>query len=303
MTKKIFVFIAFITIISGEIKAQQEPHFIQYFDNTLFLNPAYAGSNNMLSMNSIHREQWMGFDGRPSSTTFAIHSPLRYESVGVGISAVRDIIGPTKQNMCFLDFSYTLKFSKKQQLSFGLKSGFNLISTQTSTLSTTEANDPKLQQNTLNNFNPNFGFGIYYHTPSFFLGLSSPKLIESSIDGSLTNLERRHYYGIVGGIINLSSDWKLRPTAQIKSTLGAPLSIDASMTAIYNDNLYLGGMYRWQSAAGVFVQYQINNQFRVGLASEFATSELRNYNNGTFEILLSYDFMFQKGGIRSPRYF
>jgi hypothetical protein len=32
--------------------AQQEPQFTQYFDNTLFQNPAYAGSNKMLSFNT-----------------------------------------------------------------------------------------------------------------------------------------------------------------------------------------------------------------------------------------------------------
>ena len=62
-------------------------------------------------------------------------------------------------------------------------------------------------------------------------------------------------------------------------------------------------MYRLKAAVGAFLQYQINDQFRVGMASDFGTTQLRKYNQGTFELLLSYDFNFLKGGIRSPRYF
>jgi hypothetical protein len=62
-------------------------------------------------------------------------------------------------------------------------------------------------------------------------------------------------------------------------------------------------MYRMNAAMGVFVQYQISRQFRLGLASEFGTTALRNYNNGTFEVMMSYDFNFKKSDVKSPRYF
>ena len=97
--------------------------------------------------------------------------------------------------------------------------------------------------------------------------------------------------------------WKLRPSAQVKMTEGAPLNIDMSLATIYNDKLWMGAMYRYDAAFGVFVQYQLNQQFRLGLASDFGTQAIRNYNYGTFEIMLSYDFSFSKDGIRSPRYF
>ena len=282
--------------------AQQEPQFTQYFDNTLFQNPAYAGSNKMLSFNTMHREQWLGFNGRPSSTTMTLHSPLAYESVGLGLSAVRDVIGPTTQHMVYADFSYSLRLSDKRLLAFGLKCVFNMINTRTAGLSTTEY-DPNLVQNTLNRFNPNFGVGAYYHSPKFFIGLSSPKILEGSIDGSPKNIEKRHFYMHTGGVVELGDLWKLRPTAQVKATFGAPVSIDLSNAFIYNDRFFLGATYRHQAAVGVFCQYQLTQQFRIGVASDFATTALRNYNQGTFEASISYDFNFIKGGIRSPRYF
>jgi type IX secretion system PorP/SprF family membrane protein len=293
----------FFSLLIGKLNAQQDPHFTQYFDNALFVNPAYAGSTGFLTATGIHREQWVGFDGRPRSSTFSLHSPLSYESIGLGFTAVRDVIGPISQTILYGDFSYSLKLNEKSKLAFGLKAGMNVMNVQTANLKTTEPNDVNLINNTRNSINPNFGFGIYYHNPKFFVGLSSPRLIEHSIDGSENNREKRHYFGIIGGVFSVSPDWKIRPTSQIKTTIGAPISIDMSVTGIYQDRLWFGSMYRLKSAIGVFTQFQINSQFRVGLASDFSTSKIRSYNVGTFELLLCYDFIFQKNGIRSPRYF
>lgn len=300
-----YIGIVVLTIIVSPLFGQQDPHFTQYFDNTLFVNPAYAGSRGMLNMTAMHREQWVGFEGSPRSTTFSIHSPLRYESVGMGMTVVNDQVGPIKQTMFYGDFSYTLKFKKSdRKLSFGLKGGVNLINVETASLKTTESDDPKLLQNVRNSMNPNFGIGIYYHTPKFFVGASTPKILENSYDGtSKSNLEKRHYYGIVGGVFRLATDWKIRPTAQIKLTSGAPMSIDVSAAGIYQDKLWFGLMYRLDAAVGVFVQYQIVDQFKIGIASDFGTQAIRNYNYGTFELMLSYDFNFRKDGIKSPRYF
>jgi type IX secretion system PorP/SprF family membrane protein len=271
----------------------------------LFVNPAYAGSRGVLNLTAMHREQWVGFEGRPVSSTFSAHSPLTYQSVGLGVTIVNDQTGPIKQTMMYGDFSYTLKFkNQERKLSFGIKGGFNMISIGTSTLQTTEANDPKLLQNVRNNINPNIGFGVYYHSPRFFVGASSPKLLERGYDGiSKVNLEKRHYFGIIGGVFPINNDWKIRPTSQIKLTEKSPISIDASVAAIYKERIWFGGMYRLNAAFGVFAQYQVSPQFKLGIASDFGTQAIRNYNYGTFEVLISYDFVFKKVGLRSPRYF
>jgi type IX secretion system PorP/SprF family membrane protein len=302
---RIIIVLALSLTTSQEVFGQQEPQFTQYFDNTLFVNPAYAGSRGVMNMTAIHREQWVGFDGRPRSTTFSIHTPLSYESVGVGLTMVNDQAGPVTQRMVYGDFSYSLRFGNSdRKLAFGIKGGLNIINVGTADLTTTTDNDPKLMQNVRNTMNPNFGFGIYYHSPAFFAGVSSPRILEQSYGGvSTTNLERRHFFGIVGGVFNMNNAWKLRPTAQVKLTNGAPVSVDASITAIYKEKIWFGAMYRFDAAVGVFAQFLLTEQFRIGLASDYGTQRIQKYNVGTFEVMLSYDFKFKKNGIRSPRYF
>lgn len=300
-----FLRIVVLCVFTTQAFGQQDPQFTQYSDNMLFVNPAYAGSRGVLNLTSMHREQWAGFAGRPVSSTFSVHSPLTYQSLGLGVTVVNDQTGPIKQTMMYGDFSYTLKFrNQERKLCFGMKGGFNMISIATSTLQTTEANDPRLLQNVKNNINPNIGFGVYYHSPRFFIGASSPKLLELAYDGvSKVNLEKRHYFGIIGGVFPLNNDWKIRPTTQIKLTEKSPISIDASVAAIYKESIWFGAMYRLNAAYGVFLQYQVSPQFKLGLATDFGTQAIRNYNYGTFEVLVSYDFAFKKVGLRSPRYF
>lgn len=286
--------------------AQQDAHFTQYMDNTLFVNPGYAGSNGMLNMTAIHREQWVGISGRPRSTTFSIHSPLKNENVGLGFTAVNDVIGPVQNSLFYGDFSYTLNFKNSPgKLAFGLKAGINLFNTRTDQLSTTQQQDDLFMTNIRDSIKPNFGFGMYYHTPKWFVGVSTPKIIENTIDPTAGSgaTERRHYFLIGGVVFDVARQWKVRPTTQLKYTSGSPLSIDLSAAAIYNEKLWLGLMHRFGDSFGAFVQYQITPQFKAGLAYDQTITELASYNNGSYEILLSYDFVFKKQGIRSPRYF
>jgi len=177
----------------------------------------------------------------------------------------------------------------------------NMLNVATQGLSNVQANDPAFA-NDLNQINPNVGFGIYYHDEHFFMGLSSPRIMEKSAT-TTTYAEQRHYFGIIGGVFPVSAKWKLRPSVQVKATMGAPISMDISLAGIFADKLWLGAMNRWDAAAGGFVQYQITRQFRLGLAAEYGMTALRNYNNGTFEVLMSYDFNYKKTQVKSPRYF
>jgi type IX secretion system PorP/SprF family membrane protein len=169
-------------------------------------------------------------------------------------------------------------------------------------LQNVQPNDPAFM-NLQNQINPNVGFGIYYHNPHFFLGLSSPRILENSSTNANSYLENRHYFGIIGGVFSVAKSLKMRPSVQVKATMGAPISVDASLAGIVSDKLWIGGMYRLNSSAGGFVQYQISRQFRLGVGADFGTNGLRNANSGSYELLISYDFNYKKSDVKSPRYF
>jgi type IX secretion system PorP/SprF family membrane protein len=302
MKKLNTLFLIVLSLAGYTANAQQDPHFTQYSDNYMYYNPAFAGSREMLNITAIHREQWAGVDGRPRSTVLSVHSPLKYESIGLGFTAVNDMIGPIRQTILAGDFSYSLKFKNKMKLSFGVKAAVNLLGFDRDKLYNA-GNPVSALQQIDNKVNPNFGFGILWHGPKFFFGVSTPKILQNSYDGTKINKEQRHYFATAGYVFDLGRNWKLRPSTQLKITEGAPFSLDISLTGIYKDLIWFGGMYRVDAAAGAFVQARLFKNFKLGIASDFGTQKLRQYNNGTFEVLMSYEINVLKKNGFTPRYF
>ena len=94
--------------------------------NGLLLNPAYAGSNEVLSATGVYRNQWVGFDGAPKTMSFSIHSPLKNKKVNLGLSFINDQLGITNQNKINASYAYRI-FFKKSSLAFGVQAGVDLI--------------------------------------------------------------------------------------------------------------------------------------------------------------------------------
>ena len=79
-----------IVLISSFGFAQQLPQFTEYMFNTISINPAYAGSRNTLSIVGLHRSQWTEIQNGPQTQTLSVHSPLRNEKLGLGVSVIND---------------------------------------------------------------------------------------------------------------------------------------------------------------------------------------------------------------------
>lgn len=291
----------------GPVFAQQQAQFTQYMDNMLYYNPAYAGSQDVMSFSALHRQQWVGFEGAPMSTTFNMHTPLRFKNIGIGVSFLNDKVGPTNNTWANVDVSYSIRFKNNGRLSFGVNGGINLMNGNLADLTKMDAGDESLNVQYSNELKPNFGAGVYYHSDQWFVGFAVPHILDNTRDvKDIMNadyISQRHYYLTVGGYINANRMLKLRPSAMLKMTENAPFALDASLAFIFYDKFWVGGNYRLLESAGIFVQYQISNQFKIGYAFEFSTTQVRGHNSGTHELMLSYDLLLRGKSITSPRYF
>jgi len=299
--------IIFLAILSNFSYAQQEAQFTQYLDNMAYYNPAYAGTHGVMNLTALHRQQWVGFDGAPMSTTFNIHSPIGWDNLGIGISALNDRVGPNNSTWINADVSYSLRFKKhKGRLSFGIKGGINLLNGDISKLTTNNPNDNTLNVSYNNEIDPNFGAGIYYHSNQFFAGIAVPRILDNSKDPDILNKEyisQRHYYLTLGGYIPAGRMLKIRPSAMLKITENAPMALDVNLGFIFYDKFWLGANYRLLESAGLYFQISISNQFKLGYAFEYSTTEIRSHNAGTHELMISYDINLFKKSITSPRFF
>lgn len=307
---RISLALSLAAICSQSVKAQQDPMYTHYAFNTLAVNPAYAGSREALTITALHRSQWVGFEGAPITQTLTLHSPLLNNKLGLGLTVTNDNIGPTNFTSFNLDFAYKIRISEKGNLSFGMKGGGNLVRGELSSLTLDQGGDAAFTQNINSRFLPNFGFGLYYATPTWYVGASTPKLLQNSYSESLTasaSREQRHYFLIAGTVFNLteSEKLKLKPTAFVKVTESTPVQADLTALFILYDKVEFGGMFRTGDALGLLLGYDFTPQFRVGYSYDFSyANTTTQYNGGSHEIMLRYDLVFKnQGKIVSPRYF
>ena len=307
----LWVFLLFILLVSPAM-AQQDAQYTQYMYNTVSVNPGYAGSRGHMSIAALYRAQWVGLDGAPKTQTLNLHTPMGYGGAGLGFSIVNDQIGPTSETYFDLDISYTIQTSDDARLSFGIKGSAHLLDIRFSELNQDLANpggpDPTLQQDIQNRFSPNIGAGVYYHTQRFYAGFSVPRILETTHfdESSLsTASERMNFYLITGYVMDMSAFWKFKPALLTKVVQGAPLQLDLSANFMYNDKFIIGAAYRWDAAFSGMAGFQISPSFLIGLAYDREITELGNaaFNDGSFEVILRYDFIRVQGNLKSPRFF
>lgn len=306
MKNYILNWLCLITLFCGiqDLKAQQDSQYTQYMYNTITVNPAYAGSRGMLSISGIYRTQWIGLEGAPETMAFSLNSPVGIRGVGVGLSFNSDKIGPSMENLLAADFSYTIQTSELTKLSFGIKAGFSSLDVDMDKLNPEYINDPQLAD--VNRMAPIFGAGIYLHSDKWYVGLSVPSFLETAhyddVKVSAVS-EKAHIYLIGGYVFQLNPMLKFKPAVLTKAVSGSPLAIDVSANFLYNERFTFGAAYRFDAGVSALVGFQITDQFMLGYAYDYDTTELGNYNSGSHELFLRFELGRLVRGVINPRFF
>ncbi len=289
--------------------AQQEAQYTQYMYNTISINPAYAGNREVLSIAGLYRSQWVGLEGAPKTQTLNVHSPLNKKGVGLGVSIINDQIGPTSETSFNIDFSYTIRTSSSGKLSFGLKTGAQLLTVDYNKLNSYHSDDQVLLANIESLFAPNLGAGIYYHNGNrWYLGVSVPNLLETKhLESSQISVakEKMHFYIISGYVFDLSNTLKFKPAVLCKAVEGAPIALDISGNFLFNNTFRIGGAYRLDAAWSAMAGFQVTEGILLGMAYDRETSELGNtsFNDGSYEVFLRFELPHKRKKMISPRFF
>jgi len=306
----IIIAISFCVGISSSVKAQQDAQYTQYMYNTLSINPAYAGSREVLSAVLLHRSQWVGVDGAPTTQTLSAHTPITKNLMGIGLNITNDAIGPSRQTYIDASYSYGIEVGRESQLNFGIKAGAHLLDVDYSKLDIFDSTDPNFQSNVDNKFSPQFGLGALLFAENYYVGLSVPNVLEtkhfdqSNNSNSNTVAKERISYYLTGGyVFDLSSDLKLKPTLLTKVTEGAPLQVDASANFLLYEKLTLGAAYRWDAALSGLVAFQFTDAWMLGFAYDTDTTKYTNYNDGSFEVFLRFELFKKYNKMLTPRFF
>ncbi len=311
--KKLALIMLMLASASQFMMAQQEPQYTQYMYNTLAINPAYAGSRGAFSMTGMHRSQWLGIEGAPKTQTLNLHSPVT-ERVGLGLSIVNDEIGNGTHQETHFDglFSYTIPFSRENKLAFGIKAGGHLMNVDFTQLANYEKEVAGSGlANIDNKFSPSFGVGAYYYNERFYAGISVPNFLrtehfdDSNYSNSFLAQERLDLYLMTGYVFDIHPIIQFKPALLLRAQEGSPLQVDVSANFLFNDKFTLGAAYRWDAALSAIFGFQINKNLMLGLAYDRELSELggSTFNDGSFEVLLRYEFLTRLQNRMTPRFF
>lgn len=299
----------FCMSVSLQSYAQYDPLFTQYMFNEMFINPAYAGSRDVVSATALYRNQWAGLEGAPKTQTVSIHGPVKNKKIGLGLSFMNESIGVERKIGVFANYAYRIQTSENGRFAAGLQGGFINLKENYLDVVTNDPNDVQFSQN-VQQMVPNCGFGLYYNTKVFYAGFSVPRMIENYVDPNngleiknKFNYQNLHYFITAGYVFKLTENVKLKPMTMIKASDGATMQADITCAAYFKETFWFGLTYRTAAAASAFAQINLTKQLRLGYSYDYSTTRLRHYNSGSHEITLGYDFPLQKTGVLTPRYF
>lgn len=310
--KKLILSIASVVLTAMSLNAQQDPMVSQYMFNGLYLNPAYAGSHDYWSSTLSYRNQWVGFDGAPETFIAAADGPIQGKNMGLGLIAMHDRIGVTRQNTIVANYSYQIKTSATSKFAMGINAGFSQFSASFSNSEFTvwDKEQDVVYQNDLNSkILPRFGVGMYYYGKKYYAGLSVPTLfayqkdMNFSFDLSKATFLRRHYLLTAGYVFEASKEIKIKPSVLVKYVKNAPVEADINLATVYKDMFWVGASYRTNDAVAVILEYQTNANFRIGYAYDITVTKMRNYSSGSHEIMIGWDFGKDLVKVKTPRYF
>jgi type IX secretion system PorP/SprF family membrane protein len=336
LTMRKFVTLLTLTVFTTVVgMAQQDPMFTKYMFNSLIFNPAYAGSRDHMTMNLLHRTQWWGIQGAPSTQSFSIHSPMRSERVGLGFTVVNDKIGPSNTINANVAYSYRIPVGKGK-LCVGVQAGGTNYRADFTPLALENPVDFAFMDTKPNLVNFNFGAGLYYYSKRFYAGVGVPRLIENDLSKA-TNItgqtdvfakEFRHYFFAIGGAIPLRGNALIfKPSLLVKSSApdsrlkkdpafnnyGAPTEFNIDLSLFFQETLWVGVSGRSAieaftqtssyDSADFWIAYYLANGLRIGASYDYTLTKLQGKAGGSFEVMLGYEFDYKTKRTVTPRYF
>lgn len=299
----ITIFFVFIHIGLHRVAAQQIGQYTQYMYAHSLINPAYAGMDEVMNIRFIYRTQWLGVPGAPVTQVVAFTTPLG-QRLGVGVSLIRDQLGPAVETNTALDISYLLDLnSNGLHLSFGMKGGIQLLDVDYSKLMTLEPNDPALNDNINSRITPSVGTGIFLFNEHWYLGFSSPNLLRSEHYNNTTvsTVNSKAHFYLTGGVnFGIGETLELKPAFLVKRASGTPFVVDVSLNFLFNNRFTTGVSYRYKSAFSGLVKFKVNPFLSLGYAYDFDTTAIGNFSNGSHEVLLTLSFNKLMNGVKQP---
>lgn len=316
--KRFFYLFLFVTIVWTTANAQQEAHYTHFMYTKQLINPGYVGSNGTGNLMGLYRKQWLGFNGAPESQLLTFNTPFFDQRVGFGVTIARQTTGDFTETFGGISYSYDMINQDDLNLRFGIMGtlkhlGLDIDGVNSAIRDPTDPLVSFINGDDFSKIGGNVGAGLYLNIKDAYIGVSVPNILTRQL--GTTDLsgrpatEKPHFYGMAGAIIPVpESQFSIYPNLLFKYTENAPFSVDINLSAIYNNVFTFGASYRYGEVNGDSVdflaRYQVSGGFGIGVAYDLPISDIRDYNSGSIELMMTYNLGGDKNpDMTNPRFF
>ena len=300
---------------SGQVKAQQDPLYTQYYFNRVLVNPAYAGMEQAVNISAAYRESHSGFEGAPNTQALTVHAPIQKQYMGVGARFTRDNISVHDWYTFHALYDYQLGLGGGR-LSLGLEAGIVSYSADYQGLRTSARSngqvDAAIPEGQPSIIVPDFSFGLYFDEGENFVGLAAYHLNqpELSLEDVASAEDRaayaRHYYLMAGTGLPLNDQIMLEPSVYARFVSGADVLADINLMAQYKELVGLGAAYRTNQVLALMIRGQVTERIGLGYSYDMFNGGAAYDLGASHEVMLRYRIPLEEPArqkIIDPRYY
>jgi len=289
------LYIGFIICTNAAI-SQTQLHMTNYVLHQPFINSAAIGSYNSINGAVFMKMQWVGIKDAPVFQGLNFNLPFSNEKSYLGITVFNDRIGVNKTTDIALSYAHRIKLNEVHSLSFGLGADIAIMQSNYSELTTIMENDPLFSADTRTYTAPNFNTGLYFFSKKYYVGFSIPKLLTNQIVYNTAykmettfNVANFHYHLQGGYKFRLAENYNLYTSTLVKYVAGSPIQVDLNTMLEYNEQIGLGLTYRTSTIVNGLLNFKITKSLKIGYSYGYNFNELRNFSNGSHEIILIFN--------------
>jgi len=296
--------ISLLLLCGSSLFSQQLPHFSQYFLNDFLINPAVAGSRNYFEGVSTHRYQWEGITDAPRTYTLSVNGPTKNRKMGFGGYIFTDHVGPTRRTGIDLSYAYHIKINEKLKLSLGINAGLLQFMIDGSKITLRDEDDAIITNGVQSELVPDAGAGLYLYHEKYYFGFSAPQLLNTKVEffdegENPTGTLPSHFFVTGGYKYKATDDFTIEPIVFVKYVKPAPVQFEGTLRIIYKSQVWISGTYRDLDAITASLGFFLNNSFTIAYAYDFTTTNLKNYSDGSHEIMIGARFYSKKTNKKS----
>lgn len=298
--------IAFL-LSAPNVMGQAINNHTQYIVHLPLVNPAAIVQKSSINGALFYKQQWVGFEGAPSSLFANFNMPLHKANSYLGGTLENDAVGVTNRFKFRAIYAYKAIFNDYSFFSLSLNPGIESVQSKLGEVRTDYENDPLFGGQTVKMTSINTGFGAYYYASRFYLGFTAAQLFYNTFESisagnnqGKTTFDARQipmmFHG--GWRTDLNPLFTLEPSALVRYSGANPLQADINAMLLYRRKMGIAITYRTSNQVVVGFNIQASRDWRITYAYNTQLgAQLANNNSGSHEI----GVVFGADNVRSTR--